>query len=57
LLFLTCVYSDVLQSLHREEKEADWLGRQQQERGDRERPLPREERVQDIRKYYTPWVR
>jgi hypothetical protein len=38
-----------LQSVHREENQADWLDRQQQERGDRERPpLAREERVEEI---------
>lgn len=39
----------VLQALHREENEADWLDRQRHERGDRERPpLAREERVEEI---------
>jgi hypothetical protein len=39
----------VLQALHREENEADWLDRQRQERSDRERPpLAREERVEQI---------
>jgi hypothetical protein len=38
-----------LQALHREENQADWLDRQQQERGDRERPpLAREERVEEV---------
>jgi hypothetical protein len=38
-----------LQALHRKENEADWLDRQQQERGPRERPpLDREERVREI---------
>jgi len=38
-----------LQALHRKENEADWLDRQQQERGSRERPpLDREERVREI---------
>jgi hypothetical protein len=38
-----------LQALHRDENQADWLDRQQQGRGDRERPpLAREERVEEI---------
>jgi hypothetical protein len=38
-----------LQALHQEENVADWRDRQQQERGDRERPpLAREERVEQI---------
>lgn len=39
----------LLRALHGKENEADWLDRQQQERGDRERPpLAREERVEEI---------